>query len=104
MRYILLLLILFSCKEDIEKPRIDRYQQTLESCRESIFIGEISSHSNFLNLMRCLKWNQELPTLYSEISKINPNDWNFLTSAIDSEFFVRDAANQRNKLFSFIYQ
>jgi len=107
MRNIVLLfffLVMNSCVEQKKDIPIGRYQESLESCRETVFIGNISSKKNFLSLMRCLRWRQELPTLYSVIQSVDEKDWNFLTAPIDEEFFYKGAAKKREKLFSFLYQ
>ena len=100
----LLLILLVSCNEELPKVRIDRQVEALESCRETVFVGSITSHKNFMNLMKCLRWHQELPTLFGEIKKIDQDDWNFLTGPIDQMFFVKGASENMDKLFSFLYQ
>ena len=102
--YIFFLLFFNSCVEDKPVQRVDRYQAALESCKNTVFIGDITAKNNFLSLMECLRWNEELPTLYSVIKNINEDNWNFITRPIDEEFFHKGASSQREKLFSFLYQ
>ena len=99
-----LFFFIVSCVEQKKTIEVGRYQESLSSCRETVFIGNISSKKNILNLMKCLRWNQELPTLFNTIESVSEEDWNFLTTPIDQEFFYKDASANRDKLFSFLYQ
>lgn len=103
MKIVLLILNLFvlvACgsqnppkmRSEIRLSAEDREQ--IKECSTLDLTQTPLAQKNALQLFRCLKWSKEYGSLYSELSKINEQNWNHLTSPLNDFIFK----NEDNKL------
>ena len=93
----------FSCAKQ-EAPAIDnaeiRTQQEierLEACSGVNFSKGVLLHLNMLKLFKCTKWDQEFPSMYQSIKKIQSSSWDHVMGPIDKEFV--ENLSRRDRFF-----
>ena len=98
-----LLLLNFSCSKQ-ESPSIEGGEvasqqeiERLEACSQVNFNKGVLLHRNIILLFKCTKWEEEFPSMFRSIRKVQSSSWDHFMGPIDKEF-VENLA-RRDKVF-----